>query len=272
MGKKVSKAWKSYTPAGLAVGAFQDIGKGQERSARRRANQIRDYARQLQQDTQFQPLGLTTSYGGFNYDPETGYSATMSPEQMEMQQSLLSGASGLFSQASVDPSQRAADITQQQMALIQPALQQQQASLGQSLFGSGRLGLQMAGSAVGAGSGMVNPDMFGFNQALGQTLAGITAGAREQALGEQAQLARIGEGLFGAGQSIQDRELALLELGINAEGTRQAGNIASGQLGLGGFQNAAEMRNAAAQARQNAKMGVFSGLLSGAAKVASGGM
>lgn len=244
---------------------FLTGGSGASRTARREAEKVRNYATQLQQDTQFQPIGLTTSYGGFDFDPDTGYSATMSPEQSAMMDRLYSGAGGMFDRATADPAQRAAELTNQRIALLQPQLQQQQADLQANLFGSGRLGLQLAGSGAGAGSGMVNPDMFGYQQGVNQLFAQIAADAQGEALNEAQTYATLGRGMFADANQISDRELALLELGINAEATRQAGNIASGQLGLGGFQSASQMQTNAANAAAQRRAGLFSGILSGAA-------
>lgn len=226
------------------------------------------YAKELQKQTQFNPLGLTTSSGGFAYDPETGYSATLSPEMAAMQDQLFSGAGGMFDRAMTDPSQRAAELTNQRIELLQPQLQQQQAQLQQSLFGSGRLGLQLAGSGAGAGSGMVNPDMFGYQQGVNQLFAQIAADSQGEALGEAQTYANMGRGMFADANQISNRELALIELGLNAEAQRQSGNIASGQLGLGGYGQGTQLRAQGAQA--NAQF--LSGLLQSGASAMAGGM
>lgn len=209
---------------------------------------VQKYAKELQKQTQFNPLGLTTSSGGFAYDPDSGYSATLSPEMAAMQEKLFSGAGGMFDRAMVDPSERAAQLTNQRIELLQPQLQQQQAQLQQSLFGSGRLGLQLAGSGAGAGSGMINPDMFGYQQGVNQLFAQIAADSQGEALGEAQTYADLGRGMFADANQLSNRELALIELGLNAEAQRQSGNIASGQLGLGGVQSGAQLRAQGAQA------------------------
>lgn len=227
---------------------------------------VQKYAKELQKQTQFNPLGLTTSSGSFAYDPDSGYSATMSPEMAAMQEQLFSGAGGMFDRSMVDPSERAAELTNQRIELLKPQLQQQQAQLQQSLFGSGRLGLQLAGSAVGAGSGMVNPDMFGYQQGINQLFSQIAADAQGEALGEAQTYANMGRGMFADANQISNRELALIELGLNAEGQRQSGNIASGQLGLGGYGQGTQLRTQGAQANSN----FLSGLLQAGATVAAG--
>lgn len=218
---------------------------------------VQRYAKELQKQTQFNPLGLTTSSGSFAYDPESGYSATLSPEMAAMQEQLFSGAGGMFDRAMVDPSERAAELTNQRIELLQPQLQQQQAQLQQTLFGSGRLGLQLAGSGAGAGSGMVNPDMFGYQQGVNQLFAQIAADSQGEALGEAKTFADMGRGMFADANQLSNRELALIELGLNAEAQRQSGNIASGQLGLGGVQSGAEMRGTGAMMDAKTRSGLL---------------
>ena len=54
-----------------------------------------------------------------------------------------------------DGEQRARDIFRTSSALLEPEFEQQRQQLQSDLFGSGRLGLQLAGETAGAGTGMV---------------------------------------------------------------------------------------------------------------------
>ena len=255
----------------LATGGFSEAGGILDKltgagQMNRYGRDMQRYAKELQKQTQFNPLGLTVSSGSFAYDPETGYSATMSPEMAAMQEQLFSGAGGMFERAMVDPAERAAQLTNQRIELLQPQLMKQQADLQQSLFGSGRLGLQLAGSGAGAGSGMVNPDMFGYNQGVNQLFAQIAADSQGEALGEAQAYANMGRGMFADASQLSNRELALIELGLNAEAQRQSGNIASGQLGLGGYGQGTQLRTQGAQANSN----FLSGLLQAGATAVAG--
>lgn len=174
----------------------------------------------------------------------------------------LSGASGLFGQlADYSPEARAAEIYQEQLNLLDPTFAQQEAQLAQSLFGSGRLGLQLAGDAAGAGrgTGMVSPDVFGFQRARGQTLAQLAAGSRQQALTEGQQMLNLASGLLSQGLGVNQAERQMIALGIDAETARAAAQYAAGNLELQPYGTAAA---AASQAQAN-RMGLFGGVASG---------
>jgi len=174
----------------------------------------------------------------------------------------LSGASGLFGQlADYSPEARAAEIYQEQLNLLDPTFAQQEAQLAQNLFGSGRLGLQLAGDAAGAGrgTGMVNPDVFGFQRARGQTLAELAAGSRQQAFTEGEQMANLAGKLLTSGLGVAEAERQMIALGIDAETARAAAQYAAGNLELQPYGAAA---TAASQAQAN-RMGLFGGVASG---------
>jgi|DEB0MinimDraft_6_1074348.scaffolds.fasta_scaffold00929_14 hypothetical protein len=225
----------------------------------RRADQFEGTARGYAEEAKFRPYTVTTGAGttGFR-DGE--FFARLSQPYQDIQATTLGGALGLFEQAAAfDPAQRAQQVFGEQSALLQPAFQQQAQQLQQSLFGSGRLGLRLAGESagLGAGSGMVQPDALGLGRAQQQTLAQIAAGAREQALGEQAQLANLASGLFGTGLNVSNLGMSLLGQGIGAEGARSAAGAQAGAVGTAFFDPVA----AAYGQRAKAQTGFVGGLL-----------
>jgi len=210
----------------------------------------------LAQQGTFKPFALTTSAGtGFgNADGQFG--ASSSDQFAQAQRDALGGVNSLVPQIA-DSFGRPADefsfdsdinkaqesLFKQQASLLQPQFTQQNQQLKNDLFGSGRMGLSLAGSAVGAGGGgFVSPDAFGLSQSQNQTLANVAAQTRQQALGEQQQQFGIdqgvfgtnqaleqqrsqnllagSQGLFGLGQGVSQQELELLKAGINAESLR----------------------------------------------------
>ena len=66
---------------------------------------------------------------------------------------------------SFDPAKATESYFNAGMDVLNPAFEKQQIQMQNNLFGSGRLGLMMAGGAsgAGAGSGMVSPDAFGLH-------------------------------------------------------------------------------------------------------------
>ena len=154
-----------------------------------------------------------------------------------------------------DGEQRAADIFRTQSALLKPEFAQQRQQLQSNLFGSGRLGLKLAGETVGAGegTGMVNPDAYGLGLAQARVLSELSSGARtqaqqeqqqafEQALGSyqtnlatgQQQLANLlsgFQGAFGTYGSVADLEQSLVNAGLSIEQARSAAQSASAGAG-----------------------------------------
>ena len=180
--------------------------------------------------------------------------------------------------------QRARDIFAEQSALLQPQFAQQRQQLKSDLFGSGRMGLMLAGETTGAGGGYVQPDAFGLARAQSMSLADLSGQSRERAMLEQQQgyeqalggyeantLARqqqltnylggvqAGLGTYG---TIGEMEAALVNQGLSIEQARSASQSASASGGA-----------ALAQAGTPAKNSLFSDLLvqaaSGAASAAT---
>ena len=220
----------------------------------------------------FKPYTISTSAGSAFGNDQGEFGASSSPAFTQAQQSAMSGANQLIpqvadafgrqpSQFSFDSSlgDRTNSIFAEQSALLQPQFDQQRQALQNDLFGSGRMGLSLAGQAAGAGStGMVNPDAFGLGQAQSQTLANLGAQSRQQALGEQQQQYGIdsgvfgineglqqqqaqnllagSQGLFGLGGAVSQQELELMQAGLASEQARgasfanAAGALSAGQV------------------------------------------
>ena len=242
--------------------------------------ETREFARK----STFKPYTLTTSVGTTGYDEDSGFSVGLGQPLQDIQQAGYSGTEQLMGgipeafgrEASQfgferDLEGRTSDIFGQQAALLEPAFAQQRQKLQSDLFGSGRMGLMLAGEAAGAGEGgMVSPDAFGLGRAQSETLANLAAQSRQQALGEQQQAFGIEQGifgtneamqqqraqnllsgatgLFGLGSAISDTEASLLQLGLATEGARGASYAqAAGALSAG--------QQAAASAAQAANSG-----------------
>jgi len=86
-----------------------------------------------------------------------------------------------------DPRQREQEIFNQQAALLQPAFNQQNINTRDTMFGTGRMGLSLAGGGLGAGAGtgLVNPDMYATNLAQSRALAELAPEARRLREAEQ---------------------------------------------------------------------------------------
>ena len=220
-------------------------------------------ARELGAQSVFRPYTVTTGAGTSQYMGDGQYRTTLSQPYQDILGTSLAGAGSLFQQAAAfDPSQRAQEVFGEQAALLQPEFQRQATDLQSRLFGSGRLGLRLAGegAGLGAGSGMVQPDALGLGRAQQQTLAQLAAGARQQAFGEQAQLGQLAGGMLQAGMGISNLEQQLMAQGLDAETARAAAAYGSGMMQLQPYQTKAQIEQD--QRSQNA--GFFGSVLGGA--------
>jgi hypothetical protein len=140
----------------------------------------------------------------------------------------------------------------QQQAALDPVFAQQRQQLQSDLFGSGRMGLMLAGETAGAGAGgMVQPDAFGLSRGQAQALQEAYAQSRAAAVGEQAQQFDIAKQQFALNQAQQQQQLANLLAGYQG-----AFGTASSVLGLeqglvgGAAERESMIRQAAAQSAQ----------------------
>ena len=156
-------------------------------------------------------------------------------------QGLLTQAAGNAQQApdqlnfNTDTDQRAADLFAQRSALLDPAFAQQRALAKQDMFGSGRLGLRLAGEAAGAGSGMVQPDAFGINQAQSQALAGLASQSTDDAFAQSQAMAGLDSQRFTQNQAAKQQQYANLTgsgqgmLSAGIQGAQLEGTMAQQQ-------------------------------------------
>lgn len=221
-----------------------------------RAGQIAPYAT-------FKPFTVTTSMGQQGYDPITGQRySLMTPQYQDIVNKALAGVGGITGQlAKFVPEERAAEIYKEQLSLLQPSFQQQATDLQSRLFGSGRLGLRLAGESqgLGTGAGMVQPDALGLGRAQQQTMAQVAAGARTQAFQEQQQLSQLAQNMLKMGLGINQAETELIKLGVDSETARSAAQYAAGMLELSPYGAGV---TAATQGAAN-RMGLFSNLATG---------
>jgi len=189
---------------------------------------------------QFQPFSYTNLYGSARGDrngQSFNFSQDLDPRLQQLYGQSIDQASPALSQyfsklQGADPGPFSYDqsteqatndyFTQQQQAL-NPVFEQQRQQLQSDLFGSGRMGLMLAGDAAGAGGGgMVNPDAFGLAQGQAQALQQAYAGSRQAALGEQAQGYGQAAGTYGLNQEATNQQLQNLLSGFGtALGTAQ---------------------------------------------------
>ena len=246
----------------LIGGLFGGGDSGGQRISQEAVNR----AREIAPYGTFRPYTVTTSMGQQGYNPITGQQySMMTPQYQQLLNQSLAGASNIYGQlGSFDPAERAQEIYQEQEKMLRPSFQQQATDLQSRLFGSGRLGLRLAGESQGLGtdSGMVQPDALGLGRAQQQTLAQLAAGSRSQALAEMQQLQGVAGNLLQSGLGITGTEAELIKLGVDAETARTAAQLAAGSLELSPYGVATQASAQAGTNRMNLFGGISSGLLS----------
>jgi len=236
---------------------------------------------QAMQGVKFQPYTYTSTIGTTTGKPSGdafNVTRTLDPQLVDLQQgaigyaqpfltSYLEGSKQGIPEFSFGETgeQRARDIFAEQSALLEPQFAQQRQQLKSDLFGSGRMGLMLAGETTGAGGGYVQPDAFGLARGQSKTLADLSGQARERAMGEQQQafeqaaqgydinriasdqaLSRLLSGFtgaFGAYGSVSDLERDLVNQGLAIEQARSAAQQGSAQAGAALAQAGTPARN-----------------------------
>ena len=119
---------------------------------------------------------------------------------------------------SFDPAKATESYFNAGMDVLNPAFEKQQIQMQNNLFGSGRLGLMLAGGAsgAGAGSGMVSPDAFGLARGQGQAMTDLYANSRAAAMQEGDQM--FNQSLSGFQQNEANRQNYLQQLGVGQAG------------------------------------------------------
>jgi hypothetical protein len=219
-------------------------------------------------DVYFKPVTITSLLGSMSGDEKGQYSSAVSPTLLGLTAQQLGGAEKFYETLSdFDVGSVANELYNQQLDMLRPELAAQQIQMQEQMFGTGRLGLKLAGEGLGVGtSGAVSPDAYGLGLAQSRMLGELATGARQQAFGEAQQYGQLASGLLGSAMGIEQMTQQLIAQGINAQSARSAASAAAGQIGTGGY-------NMATQAAMNADnaMGSFWGGLFAGAGSAYGG-
>jgi len=203
------------------------------------------------ESSKFKPYGVTTGFGTSWFNPYTqqaGYQ--LDPALAAMRDQNMLGAAMVTDQLAktrLDPTIASQQYYNEMQNLMQPQRAQDRAALQQDLFGSGRLGMRLAGEGAGAGAGggMYQPDVLGYNKAQELANQQMAMQSRQQALNEMDAAIARGQGLFSYGMGVEQYGMTPMEMGSSLGGqTMQGGSAAASNL-MSGATNAANARLAA---------------------------
>lgn len=224
---------------GLLVGGLGLLGQSSANKAAQQAADAQLEAARIAADAAaFKPYSVTTGLGTsyFNADDNTaGY--ILDPALQAWRDQYMTSAARAMP-TSFDTTANAQQYYNEMQQMMAPSRQAENLAMQQDLFGSGRLGLRLAGEGAGTGSaGMVQPDVFGLNQSRALADQALAQQARAQAQTELDQSIARGTGLFQTGVGIEQLGLTPLELGGtfggygSSAGSAQANALLQGGLG-----------------------------------------
>jgi hypothetical protein len=194
---------------------------------------------------EFQPVTYRGSTGGVTGTPSGDsyeWSADVAPWLSELGTIGSGAAGGLFqdylTQVGMDPYAASQEYYQRGLAQLEPEIAKQRTALGGSLFGSGRLGLKLAGEGLGYGAdaGQVNPDVAGFGAGVGKAYTDLYANALTQGQALQTnrlnQLSQAAESMLALGMKPAEVEQNLIKFASNLE-TARSNALKSGTQNVG---------------------------------------
>lgn len=194
---------------------------------------------------EFKPYSVTTGFGTGYINPETqqaGYQ--LDPVLEAFRNSMYGGAGQFLSQVQADPQLAAQNYYNQQQALMAGGRGAEDIALRQQQLQSGRIGLGLSGTAMGAGAGTgyVNPQQYQQQLARAQQDQQLAAQSTQLAQADIDRAISRATGLFQTGAGIEEMGLRPLTIGADIGSKQQVSGNAQAQALLSGGQGAADAR------------------------------
>lgn len=230
-------AWQDWLGAGAALG-----GALINSSAAKDAAAAQIEAGKVAADmAKFTPYGVTSGFGTGWFDAETQTAGYQLDPALAAYRDKLMGMGAEALPTSMDVDANAQQYYNQMQDMMAPKRAQEQTQMQQNLFGSGRLGMRLAGEGAGAGAGgMYQPDVLGYNKAQELANQQLAMQSRSQAMTELDAAISRGTGLFTQGFGVE--QLGMMPMTLGAEfGGRASSAGATGanamlQAGMGAAQ------------------------------------
>ena len=251
-------AWTDWASLGLGL-----LGQSQASNAAEAAGDKQLEAAKIAADmSKFTPYGVTTGFGSSWFDTENNTAGYELDPALAAYRDKLMGMGAEALPSTMDPTANAQNYYDEMQAMMAPARAQEQTQLQQNLFGSGRLGMRLAGEAAGAGAGgMYQPDVLGYNKANALADQSLAQQARQQSMNElDAAIAR-GTGLFTSGIGVEELGMKPLAIGAELGGRASSAGANAGQYMMGGAQGAAQANLASGMGWANTMKDMGLGLM-----------
>jgi len=222
------------------VGGLLTLGGNylSSQSAEDAAQSISATAQKAAETAAFRPYAVSTGLGTSFFDAKNQRAMyELDPALQAFRDQYLTMA-GATLPSNLDPNARAQGYYDEMQTMMRPMRQQENLQMQQDLFGSGRLGMRLAGEAAGAGAGtgMYQPDVLGMNKARELANQQLAQQSRVQSQTELDQAIARGTGLFQTGIGVEQLGLTPLELGAQLGGyNAQAAGTSANALLQGGM-------------------------------------
>lgn len=274
--------------ADLGFQGAQTASQAQLAAARAGANAQIQASKIAAEAARFRPYSITTGFGTSSFDTKKDKATyTLDPRLAAFRDQYYAGATDVLGQMQgYDPAAMARTVYGEQQALLDPSRQAENEALRAAQLSSGRIGLGLTGSAVGAGTGgMLNPQQFSLDRARAQADAQMAFNSREYGQAELDRLIGRGTGLMNTGFGIEELGMKSLTMGLDAgskagvSGANQAqallaggqgaanalyeGGMASAQSMLGGTQAQMQGLTNSANALSQGQLGASNTLING---------
>ena len=254
-------SWLTPTVASIGLGllgnyqarsAAQDAAEAQQRTAEAAAAM-----------SEFKPYTVTTGFGTGFFDEESQKAGYVLDPTLQAYRDALMGLGAQALPEGVDPRAATQQYYDEMKAVQAPGQAAEDIAMRNRMFGTGRLGMRLAGEGAGAGvgTGMYQPDVLGVSQSRAMADQALAMQARQQAQNEMDAAIARGTGLFQQGFGVEQLGMSPLTMGAEFGGRAStAGANAASALLQGGL-GAAQANLAAGLNTSNTLSGLGLGLL-----------
>jgi len=199
--------------AGSAYGDYsqsEDIIEMTQEQGTGLLNMAEGYGQTGSEMAEFKPFTVTSGTGATTTTDATGgVTIGLSPEEKALQDSLMSGAGGLFNRAMTDPNIAQQELYKQLRAVQRPEEERDRLALEERMLSQGRLGL--SSDAYGGAT----PELLAQAQAKEDAMLKANLAARSQSISELGTFGELGTQMLTGAYTPSSEAIGLLGAGTN---------------------------------------------------------